>query len=338
MIDENETNAAKLDSPTETEILQYLLFNYFFPKLPGCLQYERVGRFISQDPWDTFRTMSYAATHGPNTESSINGAYSHAYKTVMRHITSAPAMFHLLLTRLIRAGVITWQRGSYHEVQYLAPEHTFDFKKLRYDGLIASRMISTNSDVIWNSLKKATVPVHVEPSRFAKGRFLRSAEGMLANIIELGIPGHGDVVHGHCFDSRWNDTNSFKGAHSLLPRVAELVAVFEIAVIQHIRNPPVWMMQNYDHHMPTEPEFDEFVEQFQGPFSQLMDLFSSKKTLHGTAQWAKSNSFLRRPSPKYRKPNDLSFTPSHPIPFNPMYLEEFLAISVDFTPQEARDS
>ncbi|KAF3931071.1 hypothetical protein ABW20_dc0105896 [Dactylellina cionopaga] len=275
---ENETFAANPEEVTEISFIRSCFVSLMFDTALGPdsvklrVRLEKRYPLLVRDRWDNTRYMGFNATHKPNMSLAASEQYREASETIMNHIGSTPRLIHLLFTRLERYGVIKWIKGSYDDVSW-SPKQHFTLHGRNYDGLIASRILTSKTDELLGSIRAQTKDQGYGEPMFQKGRFQILKSGHRSPVIELGLVGHGELKEGIYSNVQWSDTNSIHGAHQLMPTIAAMVGLTEDMVTRGVPYPLDRMMEFYDRVLPSPTDFDNQVKKIGPHYARIAYFF-----------------------------------------------------------------
>ncbi|KAK6527687.1 hypothetical protein TWF694_004668 [Orbilia ellipsospora] len=276
LFDENERLAANPKTLTETAIFRKCLLSFLFTlsTSPNIHEHRSLLRrkypLLVREPWDTFRSMNYTATHKDRTEEMFQDR-NRLTKPIFNHmISSAPFPIHLLITRLQKLGVITWVQCDYNQVCWSLQKNHFKVRDAVAEVLIAPRALTETTDYLGlQVLPQMRQPKVTEPF-YQKGRMPLAASGGVVHMLELGILGHGGNFDGRLTRGvQWQDTHSLEAGVQLMPIIVNIVSIVEGMVSFGLSQPFNELKKYYEEILPSQNEFNRQAKQMKAPSYQL---------------------------------------------------------------------
>lgn len=194
---------------------------------------ERQFPFLVRDVYASRNAQICSHTH-----TSMGRISSRSPGLFSAYAEASPFPVHHLIMRLTELGVIKWERADYKSISWSEDEKQFKVNGKKGDALIASRYLTDKPDSLSKKISAQTK--QVPGSRFyEKGRFIRSPSGIVCHLMEMG------------------NTNNLYAVQDTMPRVVNVIRMFEDMLSHNIAEPVSRLMEAYRITLPSESEFSE---------------------------------------------------------------------------------
>jgi hypothetical protein len=300
MSEDNQSHAADSTARTEPYMMRAALTSLLFSCTLGRNSAEiQTGRsnliqqhdLLVRNPFDASRSMIFNATHpiegSPEDSREGNEKHTKALNEVFAHVASAPFPIHHLVTQLFDLGVVSWVEGDYNIVSWSEEREKFvlnpDLVQMRElkdaHCLIASRILTSETDLLSERLLAQTKTTAPEEPVYDKGRFPKARSGERIHVIELGILGHGQRsvdprTVNRTVNSQWFDTNSYITAAHVMPTIATTISMLEKMFLRNIAVPVDDLMALHHRTLPSPSNFAKQAEKLRRPFEECHEILA----------------------------------------------------------------
>ncbi|KAF3910236.1 hypothetical protein ABW21_db0203658 [Orbilia brochopaga] len=235
---------------------------------------------LLRDIWQSWRSMSYSATHSIGEAADSNLRHRTARRAFLYQITAVPWQIHVLVTRLYKLGVIDWTQGSYDSMRWSPDEKQFMLSGLTADGLIAPRVFSPTFDKLAARIISQTRKPRAGEKVYQKGRFpLSRRSGEYAHVMELGLPGHGTLDEKMLRNQQWFDTNSYHAACQMMPIIVGTASLIESMTLSGVPQPVSEIVKYYRASLPDPRAFEQQVDRIESSYNQLVQLIKFSRLI-----------------------------------------------------------
>lgn len=305
--------------------------------------------------WPVQRALLHAVTRPHIARLGSNAEFVKMWQELQLYLTSSPVEIHDLFAQAFENGMAEHTVAAYDDVAEELVDGKIDLKGTKLDAMLASRVLTTATDKVFNSLAGAVKETTPGQPEYAKGRVLQTPEGDLLQAFDNGSGGYGKAVMDaegkrSLVGAQWHDTNAHVSANQQMP-INALSAIIASTLIANGEQRPLDAMKAIYHGiLPKEDDFKAETASFekdwieaheQRHFLQLCEKLATsgdeyfKATDHVFTPEDRA-SFVANRSPRSRTEGlILEGYRARKIPaYNPKSLYEFEEQFVDYRPAQ----